>query len=138
MPRIRVGTKVLVSCDQSEDILRYMGLVDQDNNIIPGIHMHGTVKASSGPHWIVNLVATQKNHYFVKGDRVQFVSAPPSCPTYYCVVNKEIQEIDGLELPSGCAPNGYYLHLTDAEKELNNIAKGTVEHCCVCARIKQL
>ena len=126
MARVRPGSNVVAKIGSGHsEILEYMGLQDADGNDLENIEMTGRVLRKTGQNWLVWLTATMKAHFF-NANHADLLRVRPeglSIPTYFCVVDKEIQDIDGLILPEGCKPEGYHIVRSQAELELQGPGK---------------
>lgn len=126
--RVVIGSRVVVDIPQDAEVLEYMGLVDNGKKPLENIRMLGEVKSNYGKaSWVVYLTAAEKEYHFVK-DAVHLLpqGSPVPC-SYYCVVDKEIQVIDGLLLPKETTPDGYHLSHTAAEAELISMQNSTAD-----------
>ena len=117
--RVVIGARVVVHIPQDAPVLEYMGLIDAGKKPLKNVRMLGEVKSNYGKaSWVVYPTPAEKVYHFVK-DTVHLLRQESPVPSkYYCVVDKEIQVIDGLFLPKGAAPDGYHLSLIAAQAEL--------------------
>jgi hypothetical protein len=116
--RVVIGAQVLVHIPQDAEVLEYMGLFEAESKPLKGVRMIGEVKSNHGKaSWVVYLTAAEKTYHFVK-DVVHLAQRGYSGPRYYCVVDEEVQTIDGLILPTGAAPAGYHLSHAAAQADL--------------------
>ena len=132
--RVVIGVQVVVHIPQDAEVLEYMGLVDAESKPLKNVRMLGEVKSNYGKaSWVVYLTAAEKEYHFVK-DAVHLLQEEARVPNrYYCVVDKEIQIIDGLFLPEGVAPDGYHLSRTSAQAELISTQNPTADAVVACS-----
>ena len=96
-----------------------MGLVDREGTDLAPVRMEGKVTAQSGTNWKVWLTATQQEHYFPKDKPdVQLYEDSAAFQTYFCVVDNQIQKVEGLQLPRGPPVQGYHFRIESAEAEI--------------------
>ena len=122
MPRVRIGAQVIMTLRKENEILDYMGLHDENGDPLEGVRMIGVAKTRNAQRWGIFLEAAHKMT-MIRTGRTDLSIKPDDLPVprYFCVVNKEIQVIDGLLLPAGRTVAGYHTRLEDAEAELQAV-----------------
>ena len=112
-----VGSRICVNVSDMESLLCDMGLVDQDDNLIDEVHMHGTVKSQSFSTFNVYLDAAEEAYDLPK-KACKLKREDDNPPSYYVVVQAKIVVVNGLVLPRGDIAKFYHLDRKGAETEL--------------------